>query len=448
MKIITRIKGLLATLLCICLLFTSGTMGFAKQQAVASQEHIAYGSYVYKDRIEGIQQDITVKNSLNAAAVTSIAATGDYYKNQLSGQAQMIYQSLEDSIASTYNGTQAIQVPKFEGITVDRIGTEFQYAIDAFRGDHPEVFWIHYSDMGISYTYRIDSGIIESLQLEPYIKGSDYYVPSGITFEDGESILYFGGETPFTDARAVEAGIAKVNEKVQECLDATANCVTDYEKIKVIHDWLANHIDYDYNYYDQSLYSALVNGKAVCAGYVTAFDYIAQKAGITTIQVAGMGIGKIGEDGENHGWNLVKLEGNWYGLDITWDDMTAEYDKIFYDFFLVGSNTVPESFEQVDFNTSHVLHQYFSEPQISFTIPMLSNSAYSISANGKLGDVDRNGSVELSDAQIVLKVALKIKSLNDITYADADGNGTVDLADAQLVLKAALRIITLGTIES
>ena len=144
----------------------------------------------------------------------------------------------------------------------------------------------------------------------------------------------------------------------------------------------------------------------------------------------------------------MKLEGNWYGLDITWDDMTAEYDKIFYDFFLVGSNTVPESFEQVDFNTSHVLHQYFSEPQISFTIPMLSNSAYSISANGKLGDVDRNGSVELSDAQIVLKVALKIKSLNDITYADADGNGTVDLADAQLVLKAALRIITLGTIES
>lgn len=64
---------------------------------------------------------------------------------------------------------------------------------------------------------------------------------------------------------------------------------------------------------------------------------------------------------------------------------------------------------------------------------------------GKLGDVDGNGSVELADANIVLKAALNIISLTDEQklLADADGNKSIELADANLVLKAALGIITL-----
>lgn len=56
------------------------------------------------------------------------------------------------------------------------------------------------------------------------------------------------------------------------------------------------------------------------------------------------------------------------------------------------------------------------------------------------GDVDGNGLVELADAQMALKIALKIVTVDGLA-ADVDKNGVVELADAQLILKKALKII-------
>ena len=59
------------------------------------------------------------------------------------------------------------------------------------------------------------------------------------------------------------------------------------------------------------------------------------------------------------------------------------------------------------------------------------------------GDLDGNGKIDLSDAQMVLKAALKIMVLDESGRKKADINrdGKVTLADAQLVLKMALKII-------
>lgn len=61
-----------------------------------------------------------------------------------------------------------------------------------------------------------------------------------------------------------------------------------------------------------------------------------------------------------------------------------------------------------------------------------------------IGDVDKNGSVELEDANIALKAALKITTLSDedVKLADTDFNGLVELEDANTILKIALRINT------
>lgn len=59
------------------------------------------------------------------------------------------------------------------------------------------------------------------------------------------------------------------------------------------------------------------------------------------------------------------------------------------------------------------------------------------------GDVDGNGTVELKDAQIALKIALKIvknPTPEQIKAADVDNNGSVELKDAQKILKVALKI--------
>lgn len=61
------------------------------------------------------------------------------------------------------------------------------------------------------------------------------------------------------------------------------------------------------------------------------------------------------------------------------------------------------------------------------------------------GDVDQDGFLTLSDAQLALKIALKITTADSEQYtiANVDGDSSVTLSDAQLILKAALKIITL-----
>lgn len=66
------------------------------------------------------------------------------------------------------------------------------------------------------------------------------------------------------------------------------------------------------------------------------------------------------------------------------------------------------------------------------------------------GDLDNDGDVTLKDAQLVLKAALKIVSLEDAqkASADVDGDSDVTLKDAQLILKRALRIISTFPMEA
>ena len=63
--------------------------------------------------------------------------------------------------------------------------------------------------------------------------------------------------------------------------------------------------------------------RAVCDGYSYAYEYLLQKAGIRSTVVAG----RAGDDEETagpHSWNLVELNGQWYEVDATWNDISAE----------------------------------------------------------------------------------------------------------------------------
>ena len=63
---------------------------------------------------------------------------------------------------------------------------------------------------------------------------------------------------------------------------------------------------------DQSAYSALVQGRSVCAGYARAFQYICQRLGIPAYYCAG-------SSGEDHAWNIVKLGDGFYNVDRKYD---------------------------------------------------------------------------------------------------------------------------------
>lgn len=66
-------------------------------------------------------------------------------------------------------------------------------------------------------------------------------------------------------------------------------------------------------------YGALVNHKAVCSGYAKAFDLLAKKCGLSSIVVTGEAINSDNQNGP-HAWNQIYLDGEWYNVDVTFED--------------------------------------------------------------------------------------------------------------------------------
>lgn len=94
---------------------------------------------------------------------------------------------------------------------------------------------------------------------------------------------------------------------------------SDEEKILYVHDRLAAHITYyDGNdkEYGRNIYDAFVDGSSVCVGYSLGFQYFMDKLDIPCICVTS----------DDHIWNMVSVDGQWYHVDITWDD-SAEVTK-------------------------------------------------------------------------------------------------------------------------
>lgn len=87
----------------------------------------------------------------------------------------------------------------------------------------------------------------------------------------------------------------------------------DKEKALAIHDYLGQSITYDFTPNDQTPYGALVEKRCVCNGYATSYEMLMDFLGIQTIRVV--------SEPMNHAWNMIKLDGDWYHVDNTWDDV-------------------------------------------------------------------------------------------------------------------------------
>jgi len=104
---------------------------------------------------------------------------------------------------------------------------------------------------------------------------------------------------------------------------------SDLEKVQFIHDYLAATVSYVYGDDVYTAYSAIVNRQAVCEGYAKAFSYFMNRLGIPSTYCTGTA------GGENHGWSLVRLDGQFYNLDVTWDDPLGLREGDWrYDYFL------------------------------------------------------------------------------------------------------------------
>lgn len=97
-----------------------------------------------------------------------------------------------------------------------------------------------------------------------------------------------------------------------------------FQRIKALHDYVANRVAYDGVGYLQRTYSSqrpedvFTSRKAVCAGYANLFAAMGQAVGEEVVTLSGEALG-VSDKPEGHAWNAVRIRGEWYLIDVTWD---------------------------------------------------------------------------------------------------------------------------------
>ena len=161
---------------------------------------------------------------------------------------------------------------------------------------------------------------------------------------------------------------------------------TDLSKVTKIHDFIVTKNQYNrgdsrdisggYSIYHPT--SILYGNGGVCNAYATLFDKLATKAGLSVRYATGYSK----KTGEPHIWNMVKVDGNWYNIDTTWDDPTITFnqgdianlgDFVIYDYFLKNDQQIQES---------RTIDQDPNKPQATSTL----NTGLQNSTIQKIGD--------------------------------------------------------------
>jgi ribosomal protein L28 len=129
---------------------------------------------------------------------------------------------------------------------------------------------------------------------------------------------------------------------------------SDYEKVKAIHDYIIKNTSYDRNLENYSAYDALIGKSAVCQGYTLAAYRLFTAAGLESRIITGYA------GGAPHAWNIVKVDGQWYNIDVTWDDpitMTGT-DVLTYDYFLKSDEDFTDHIRDTRYTSKAFLKKY------------------------------------------------------------------------------------------
>lgn len=249
------------------------------------------------------------------------------YGQQLTGDAQHVYQTLEQAFQSdtvqltTINDKPAWRVSNVLTATVPRdtveswwraVWDEAMAACQAFTYDHPEYFWIR-TNCGAGYSYIQDD-------TNAYIRLYVFYValPSCNTVEKRDA----------QQAR-LEAAI--------EPILAAADGLPAVARVAYFENWLAENNTYnDYAASNEDAESndlpwspvgaLLEEYSPVCEGYAKALQLLCRRSGVECLTISGIA-------GGGHMWTAVQLDGAWYFCDPTFDDQGSCSTR---SYFLIG----------------------------------------------------------------------------------------------------------------
>lgn len=114
----------------------------------------------------------------------------------------------------------------------------------------------------------------------------------------------------------------------------TNDTMSDFEKIVAVHDYIVRAYDYEMQTDGSpfTVHTFMHEGRGVCMAYALLFEKMMEALKIPCYYV----IGKAdGESALGHAWNMVELDGAWYHVDATWNDLGSKGShEIRYRYFL------------------------------------------------------------------------------------------------------------------
>lgn len=157
-----------------------------------------------------------------------------------------------------------------------------------------------------------------------YVEG---YTFTKYTVDGKIEKITFSGTYTMTAQQKVENQL-KIDAYVQQCLEGISDTTDEYEIVKYIYEYLAQHTEYDMQAEDnQNICSVFLNGRSVCQGYAKAMQYLLDQTDVFSTLVTG-----TVKNGTGHAWNLVEIENEYYYTDVTWGDAYYIFEENEYNY--------------------------------------------------------------------------------------------------------------------
>lgn len=175
----------------------------------------------------------------------------------------------------------------------------FESVADPSRGE-----WLNYTSECASNDYTFTMTATGTYNFRFYVMDTAanvYYLR--LSFNIGVS----DSKYPSVDA-IVKSAVAECNSKTDG---------SEYAKALWLHDWLLDQLEYDKTLKWSSAESALTRGLGTCQSYESAYAKLLTAAGIENSETR--------DTYDGHTWNAMKLDGQWYQTDCTWDDSSDNW---------------------------------------------------------------------------------------------------------------------------
>lgn len=215
--------------------------------------------------------------------------------------------------------------------TVDELGQQIQQAVMQLSTD----FEIRYTG-STAFTKEELTAIIKNAVTDPYIYANIASFKWHYSGYVKNIVIKF--QFNYHHSKEEEAFV----DYTLNNIIAPMRGLSNFEKVKAAHDFIVLSTAYSSMTENSqySPYTLLTENKAVCQAYALVLYRMLEKLGLEVRYVAGEATEQL------HAWVLVKLEGAWYHIDVTWDDPVPDKpSEVRYNYFLLSDEQLAEDHE-------------------------------------------------------------------------------------------------------